>query len=247
MVLGLLIGSFLNVCIYRIPRSENIALPRSHCPSCQHTIAFYDLVPLISFIVLLGKCRYCKEPISFLYPLVEILAAAGTLFFYIHFSLTPLFFISITLFYSLIVITFIDLKHYIIPDIITLPGIGVGLALSFFNISSSFQHSLIGILMGGGILWFMGWIYQLLTKREGMGGGDIKLMARLGAGLGYKASSCSLCVSSGLGAIGGHIFILVMRKTKHTPIPFGPFIAAAALLYLLYGQKLTEWYFENLL
>jgi len=129
---ALLIGSFLNVCIVRIPKSESLALPRSHCLNCQNTLAFYDLVPVLSFLFLKGKCRNCGAAISRIYPLVEFIAALGTYLLFLNFSLSPVFFAFTFIFYIMIVVTFIDIKHYIIPDVITLPGILIGSALSFF-------------------------------------------------------------------------------------------------------------------
>ncbi|MBI2609381.1 MAG: prepilin peptidase [Deltaproteobacteria bacterium] len=246
IILSLLIGSFLNVCIYRIPKKESIILPRSHCPSCQKTLEVFDLIPIFSYLFLKGKCRFCKHPISFTYPLVEILTSLGSVFLFLNFSLSSVFFLYSFLFYVLVVITFIDLKHFIIPDVITLPNILLGFLLSLFGLSTTSSDSLLGILIGGGILYGMGTLYYVFTKKEGMGGGDIKLMAMLGAFLGSKAALFIILISSVLGAFGGFLILFVTRQSKETPIPFGPYIALASMIYIFYGELIIKWYFGDL-
>jgi len=245
IVLSLLSGSFLNVCIYRIPRKKSIVLPRSHCTQCQKTLGVFDLIPIVSYLFLKGKCRFCKHSISFVYPLVEALTSLGSVLLFLKFSLSPLFFFYTFIFYILITITFIDLKHFIIPDAITLPSLFLGFLLSFFGFSITWGDSLLGIFLGGGILYGMGTLYYIFTQKEGMGGGDIKLMAMLGAFLGSKAVFFIILASSILGSVGGLVMLLMTRQSKDTPIPFGPYIALSSLIYIFYGDALLTWYFGD--
>lgn len=187
IIFGALIGSFLNVCILRLPQEESIVTPGSHCPHCKKPITFYDNIPLVSYLVLKGKCRQCRGSISLQYPLIEGITALSSLLLIMKFgpSLSFLFYFSFVA--ALIVITVIDLYHQIIPDVISLPGIGVGLLASLMIPQITFFNSLIGILIGGGSLFLVATLYQWLFKREGMGGGDVKLLAMIGAFLGWKA------------------------------------------------------------
>ena len=178
---GLCIGSFLNVCIYRVPSSTSIINPsRSFCPQCNSTIQFYDNIPVLSYLWLRGRCRNCKAPISFRYPLVELMTGTLAIAILFKFGLTlegAIYFVFMS---SLLVITFIDIDHKIIPDIISLPGIPIGLAASFVLPAMTFTSSLLGLLAGGGSLLLVAWTYSLITRKEGMGGGDIKLLGMIG-------------------------------------------------------------------
>jgi len=241
-LLGAVIGSFLNVCIYRIPAGVSIVSPASRCPNCGAEIRWYQNVPILSWLGLGGRCARCKVSISIRYPLVETLT--GLLFIVVLYrfglsSATPVYFLFAS---ALVVITFIDLDHQIIPDVISLPGIIVGFLCSFAVPWLSWSDSLLGILLGGGSLWLVAVVYELLTKKEGMGGGDIKLLAMLGAFLGWKAILPIIFISSLVGSLVGVPLILVKKADSKLAIPFGPFLALGALIYLFWGPQLISWY-----
>ncbi len=242
-ILGLVMGSFLNVCIYRLPEGKSIIFPPSHCPYCQHKIKWYDNIPLLSFILLRGRCRYCHKPISWQYPLVEFISGLLTLFAYQKWgiSLNTLFYLIFL--YALIVVSFIDLKWQIIPDVISLPGILLGLTASFF-LPLSFKDAFLGVLLGGGILFLVAYGYYLLTKKEGMGGGDIKLLAMIGAFLGWQAIPLVLFIASLTGSITGIIWLIATGKGRYCPIPFGPFLTLGAICVLFYPQLLHLFIFK---
>ena len=242
VILGALIGSFLNVCILRLPKEESIITPASHCPSCQKPIKFYDNIPLISYVLLKGRCRYCKGPISIQYPLVEGMTALGSLLLITRFgpSLSYLFYFSFVC--ALIVITVIDLYYQIIPDVISLPGIGVGLLSSLIIPQIKFLDSLIGALVGGGSLFIVATLYQWLFKREGMGGGDVKLLAMIGAFLGWRAVVLTILLGSLIGSISGIIIMVLKGKDFKYAIPFGPFLSLGAVISLFYQNEIIFWY-----
>ena len=242
IIFGAMVGSFLNVCIFRLPKEESIVWPGSHCPHCKNPIKFYDNIPLISYILLKGKCRHCHSPISFQYPLIEGITALGSLILFMKFgpSLSYLFYFSFVA--ALIVITVIDLYHQIIPDVISLPGIGVGLLASLIIPQITFLNSLIGVLLGGGSLFLVATLYQWLFKREGMGGGDVKLLAMIGAFLGWKAVILTILLSSLIGSITGIIIMALKGKDFKYAIPFGPFLSLGAVISLFYGENLIKWY-----
>jgi leader peptidase (prepilin peptidase)/N-methyltransferase len=242
IIFGAMVGSFLNVCIFRLPKEESIIWPGSHCPHCKKPIRFYDNIPLISYLLLKGKCRHCKKPISFQYPLIEGITALSSLFLVMKFgpSLSYLFYFAFVA--ALIVITVIDLYHQIIPDAISLPGIGVGLLASLLIPQITFFNSLIGILLGGGSLFIVATFYQWLFKREGMGGGDIKLLAMIGAFLGWKAVLLTILLSSLIGSVTGILMMVVKGKDFKYAIPFGPFLSLGAVISLFYGQNIINWY-----
>jgi leader peptidase (prepilin peptidase) / N-methyltransferase len=242
-IFGMCIGSFLNVCIYRLPTSKTIAdPPYSICLSCNRRIRFYDNIPMLSYIWLKGKCRNCHAPISFRYPLVELMSGfvAVALVFKFGLSLESLvYFVFIS---SLIVITFIDLDHQIIPDIITLPGIPMGLAASFALPAISFKASVLGLLLGGGSLWFVAWAYNLIAHRDGMGGGDIKLLAMMGTIIGWKGVIFTIFASSLMGSCVGITMMLIKKKDMKFALPFGPFLSAGAIGYVFLGSRFIAWY-----
>ena len=242
IVFGALVGSFLNVCIFRLPKEESIVTPGSHCPHCQKPIKFYDNVPLVSYILLNGRCRYCKESISIQYPLVEGITALVSLILFMRFgpTLSYLFYFSFVA--ALIVISVIDLYHQIIPDVISLPGIGVGLLASLAIPQINFIDSLIGALLGGGSLFIVATLYQWLFKREGMGGGDVKLLAMIGAFLGWKAVILTILLGSLLGSISGIIVMVSRGKDFKYAIPFGPFLSLGAVIALFCAENLIRWY-----
>ena len=250
-IFGAVVGSFLNVCICRLPKNESIVFPPSHCPTCDYRIPWYDNVPIISYLILRGKCRSCKARISIQYPLVELVTALLTLFLFMRFGPHPPYhgisswlpFLIHFLFCSaMVVVTFIDLEHQIIPDVISLPGIVAGFIFSFFIPQIGWLNSLIGIVVGGGSLWLVASGYELLTKKEGMGGGDIKLLAMMGAFFGWKAIPFIIFVSSLVGSVIGVTVMLIRKKDAKLAIPFGPFLALGAVLYIFFGSQLIHLY-----
>lgn len=242
LLFGAVIGSFLNVCIHRLPREESVAWPASHCPSCRQAIAFYDNIPIVSYVVLRGRCRACRAPISIRYPLVEAANAIGYVLVFWMFGFTAAACAYAVLVSALIVVTGTDLSHTMIPDAVTLPGIAIGLLSAAFILPIGLVDSLLGVMSAGGILWFLAWISPYVFGKEGMGGGDIKLMAMVGAFLGWQPVLLAIMVGSFLGSIVGVGLIAagVMRRQQY--IPFGPFLAVGSILALLFHQPLLEWY-----
>jgi leader peptidase (prepilin peptidase) / N-methyltransferase len=241
-IFGAVIGSFLNVCICRLPKNESVVFPPSRCPQCGFKIPFYDNVPIISWLLLRGKCRSCKAPISPQYPLVELVNALLTLFLFMKFGPSFPFLVLFLFCSAMVVITFIDLEHQIIPDVISLPGIVAGFLFSFFIPQLGWQNSLLGIVVGGGSLLVVAYGYELLTKKEGMGGGDIKLLAMMGAFFGWKAVFFIIFVSSLIGSVIGVTVMLIQKKDSKLAIPFGPFLALGAILYIFFGRQMIHWY-----
>ncbi len=242
-IFGAIDGSFLNVCICPMPKDESIVSPPSHCPYCDYQIRWYDNIPLVSYLLLRGKCRGCGSRISLQYPLVELLNGLLTLALFLRFGPT-LTFIALFLFCSsLVVITFIDIEHQIIPDEISLPGIVIGVVFSFFLPWQTWLNSLLGILLGGGSLLLVAYGYQWLTGKEGMGGGDIKLLAMMGAFLGWKSIPFIIFASSLVGSVVGVTMMLIQKKDSKLAIPFGPYLAFGAVLYIFYGRQIIQWYF----
>jgi leader peptidase (prepilin peptidase)/N-methyltransferase len=241
-VLGGCIGSFLNVCIVRIPEKLSIIKPPSHCPRCKKPIAFYDNIPLLSYIILAGRCRNCKLPIPFRYFVVELLTAVALPVLFLWYGLSLPLALSFVFCAALIVITFIDLQLQIIPDVISLPGIPLCFLCSFVVPWTTPLESGIGILVGGGVLYGVAAGYYFLKKKEGMGGGDIKLLAMIGAFLGWKGALVALVVGAFAGSIIGVTVMLLKGKDMKYAIPFGPFLSFGALCSLLYGAELLHWY-----
>lgn len=238
-ILGALIGSFLNVVILRLPQEgASVVFPASHCPKCKHNLSWYENIPMLSYCFLLGRCRSCKEKISLQYPLVELAMCLSGLALFYHFGAT-LTFVGYFLFLAaLICIIVIDIHHQIIPDVISLPGIILGLAFSFINSEVSPLDSIIGVLAGGGSLYLVAWGYYLLRKQDGMGGGDIKLLGMLGAWLGWQSLLFIVFASSLFGAIIGITLIKIQGKENNTRIPFGPFLSLAAIFYLFWAEQI---------
>ena len=239
---GTAVGSFLNVCIYRLPRKESVVFPSSHCPRCDTVIAWYDNIPVFSYLWLLGKCRNCGGKISLQYPIVELINGLLTLFLFRRFGISIAFLTLFVFCSALVTITFIDLEHQIIPDVISLPGIVIGFVASFFIPGHSWQNSLIGILAGGGSLLIVAYGYQFLTGKEGMGGGDIKLLAMMGAFLGWRSVPFIIFSASLVGSVIGIALMLAKGKDSKLAIPFGPFLAFGAILYIFYGNRIISWY-----
>lgn len=246
ILIGLALGSFLNVCIYRIPLKKSILFPNSFCPNCGAKIRAWDNIPLLSFILLKGKCRKCKSKISLQYPLVEFITSALILITYWRFGWGWEFVAKSILGLFLIVIFFIDLKHRIIPDVVTLPGIALGFFFSFFVKSNSMTNSVIGILVGGVLFYLSAVLGELLFKKESMGGGDIKLAMMLGAFLGWQKILLVFLLSAVLGAMVGGIALFFSKEIKKTKmIPFGPFLALGSILAIFLGDILISAYIKT--
>ncbi len=248
ILIGLALGSFLNVCIYRIPLKKSILLPGSLCPNCGEKIRARDNIPLLSFILLKGRCRKCKSKISLQYPLVEFLAPTLIVITYLQFGWGWEFVAKSVLSLLLIAVFLIDLKHRIIPDVITLPGMALGFFFSLFVEFPSVLNSLIGIVVGGALFYVSAMVGELLFRKESMGGGDIKLAMMLGAFLGWQKILLVFLVSALLGAVVGTIALLFSKDVKETRmIPFGPFLALGSILTIFLGDILISAYVRTFL
>ncbi|HPR50989.1 MAG TPA: prepilin peptidase [Deltaproteobacteria bacterium] len=241
-VLGLFIGSFLNVCIHRIPRSESIMWPASHCPVCNNPIKPWDNIPLVSYILLGGRCRSCSAKISLRYPVVESLSALLALSMLYRFGLTVSFGIYYLWACVLLVITFIDIDYQIIPDRLSLGGIILGLGLVYW-LPLTYKDAIIGLVLGSGLLIAVIYGYYFLTKKQGMGGGDVKLLGMIGVFTGWQGVLFTIFMGSLIGTLFGLPWALMQKKTMKAAIPFGPFLALGALIFVLWGTQLTDWYF----
>jgi leader peptidase (prepilin peptidase)/N-methyltransferase len=246
-VFGLCIGSFLNVCIYRLPAGKSIVRPSSACPACGAPIRWYDNLPILSYLILRAKCRGCKAPISIRYPFVELITGLAALMVFLRFGLHPATLIYFIFIAALLTITFIDIDCRIIPDVISLPGIPIGFIASFFLPYLPWTDSLFGILGGGGSLFAIAYGYHLITGKEGMGGGDIKLLAMIGAFIGWQGVIFTIMASSAIGTVVGILLMLKARKGMKLAIPFGPFLSIGAILYLFFGQAVIQWYLYDFL
>ena len=238
---GLLWGSFLNVCIVRLPHNHSVVGGRSRCPHCNTMIPWYHNIPLISFCVLRAKCHHCVKPISIQYPLVEAGTALTSLLLYQKLGYTPSFACYALFASGLIVLSVIDLYYQIIPDEISLGGIALGFALSFTGWTVVWWNALLGILLGGGSLLAIAFLYEKLAHKEGLGGGDIKLLGMIGAWLGIQSLLPVVVLSSLFGSIVGLIYMFLQRKNLKTAIPFGPFLSIAALLFLLLREPMVQF------
>ena len=247
-VLGLIIGSFLNVVIHRVPLKTMFKNSRSECPKCLSQLKWYHNIPLLSYLFLGGKCAFCKEKISMRYPLVELLNSLAYGLFFLKFGMTSNFVVFSLIMSALIVIFFIDLDHQIIPDVITLPGILVGLAVSFLADGIGILNAFIGFLVGGVSLYLVALLGEYLFKKEAMGGGDIKMAAMLGAFLGWQKVLLIFMLSSVVGLVISIAIMTVSAKLrKERLIPFGPFIAIAAVVAITYGDQIINFYTQNFL
>ena len=265
---GLIIGSFLNVCIVRIPEKKSIVMPASACPKCGTPIRPYDNIPVVSWLLLAGKCRACKTKISWMYPVVELLTALLFLGCYLAFGLTAEA-LKCAIFSALmVVLVFTDLRERILPDVVNYTGFGLGLALSLFTKPSdgtalwlanrvfdfpppapvvSIVDALFGAAFGSGVLWLVSEAYFRLRGREGMGLGDVKMMLMAGAFLGLKRTLLTILAGSVLGSLLGVAFILARRKNSTYELPFGTFLGMAALLVVFFGTPLVNWYANMLM
>jgi leader peptidase (prepilin peptidase)/N-methyltransferase len=263
-ILGLAIGSFLNVVIYRLPlmmerawrrdcdelsgmvpaqeERFDLSVPRSRCPHCGHMVNARDNIPVISYLLLRGRCRACGAHISLRYPLVEILTAALTVMTALHFGFNWQALFAVLLTWSLIALSFIDFDKQLLPDSITLPFLWLGLLLSLFDVYTDSHASIIGAAAGYLSLWSIYHLFRLLTGKEGMGYGDFKLFALFGAWLGWQSLPLIILLSSAVGAIIGVSLILLRGRDRSIPIPFGPYLAIAGWIALLWGEQLTAWY-----
>ena len=241
-LLGLIVGSFLNVCIYRIPKGESIVFPSSKCTQCGNSLKWYHNIPVASYLALRGRCAFCGKPISFVYPLVELCMGLLSLALFAKFGWSWTFLFLFLFLAALVVVTFIDLQLQIIPDVISLPGIAVGFGSSFLRPELSVWDSLIGIVAGGGALLAVFLVYYALTKREGMGIGDVKLLAMIGAFLGWRSLLFVILSSSLLGAVSGLAVMLIKSRNIKLAIPFGPFLSLGAVMYLFFGKEIITWY-----
>ena len=244
--LGAITGSFLNVCIVRLPQEKSIVFPGSHCPHCKKPIAWYDNIPLISWLLLRGRCRSCKAPFSFRYWLVEFITACVFAFFYYYYGLSWVLLPYLVMLCGFIVATFVDFEHRIIPDEVSLGGIAAGLVLSFFipqlhHVDSSLMAlglSALGVLVGGGSIYLMGMLGDFLFKKESMGGGDVKLLGMVGAFLGWKLALLAFFVAPFFGAGFG---IVEKIRTKDSTIAYGPFLVLGSLVSMFWGEFIIHW------
>jgi leader peptidase (prepilin peptidase)/N-methyltransferase len=268
LIFGLVIGSFLNVCILRLPQEVSISRPRSRCPQCKELIPWYDNVPILSYVVLGARCRYCKAKISARYPLVEGLNGVVSVLLYLKYGLGAEWFIYLGFSGALLVLAFIDLDHRILPDPITLNGIWIGLVASVYLAQPSplvarllglagvetsnprmiaLMASVLGIIVGGGLLWGVAEAYLRFRGIEGLGFGDVKMMAMVGAFLGAPLTLLTIMLGSLIGSVIGLAFIRLASKSREYELPFGTFLSLAGIVSVLYGQDMIRWYIERMI
>jgi len=268
LILGLVVGSFLNVVILRLPEGISISRPRSRCPKCKRMISWYDNVPILSYVLLGGRCRHCKKEIAIRYPLVEALSAIVGLLTYYKFGLGIEWVIFFSFSAALIVLAFIDLDHRILPDPITLNGIWAGILASVYLAQpnpltarllravgvaaansrvTALGASVLGAVVGGGLLWGVAEAYLRLRGIEGMGFGDVKMMAMVGAFLGAPRALLTIMIGSLLGSLVGLLYIRFAGKSREYELPFGTFLAAAGIVVVLYGDELVNWYIDRVI
>jgi leader peptidase (prepilin peptidase)/N-methyltransferase len=236
-IFGCIIGSFANVCIHRLPWQHSLVLPSSHCPNCQQGLRPWHNVPILSYVLLKGRCAYCQTTISWRYPFVEFFCGLLYIVLYEHFGLSLPGMIFTLLATSLLIVSFIDLAYRIIPDVITLPGIIAGLLASTLATSVGLGSALLGVVIGGGLFLLIA-----IVSRGGMGGGDIKLTAMIGAFLGWQGVFVTIFLAALSGAVSGLFLMVLKKKGRKDALPFGPFLALGALLALLWGHEIVHWY-----
>jgi len=240
-LLGLIVGSFLNVCIYRLPRRESVNWPGSHCTACNRLLSWYENVPVISWLVLRGRCRTCGERISVVYPLVELIASGLFVAGYAIYGWTPMLAVRLAFACAMVVLFAIDLRHHLLPNVITVPGIVIGFLLSLF-LPPGWKASLIGLIAGGGVLFAIAEGYYRLRGVEGLGMGDVKMLSMIGAFLGWKLMLVTLILGSFAGSVVGVGVIALGRGGMKAALPFGTFLAVGALTAAVVGDPLVEWY-----
>lgn len=238
---GLVIGSFLNVCIYRLPLDQSIVWPASRCTRCGRELAWYENIPVVSYVALRARCRTCGEHISLMYPVIELATAAMFGLWYWAFGPTPLFAVRVVFGCAMIVLFVIDLQHQILPNEITLPGIVVGLAASVL-LEPGWRDAVIGAIAGGGSLWLLAWGYERLRHREGLGFGDVKMLAMIGAFLGWKLMLLTLVFASFTGSFVALVLMAAGRADWQSKLPLGTFLALAALPVSVVGHRIVSWY-----
>lgn len=241
VLLGLAVGSFLNVCIHRLPRGESLNSPPSRCPHCDYRLRWSDNIPLVSYAFLGGRCRQCRARISVRYPIVELVTMVLFVAHGAVFGWTPLLVPRLVFACAMVVLFAIDLEHHLLPNVITLPGIAVGLIASAV-LPPGIVDALIGVLIGGGVLWLIGEAYFRYSGQEGMGGGDVKMLAMIGAFLGWKLVLVTLVLSSVLGSVIGLLVIAARKGGMKYALPYGTFLALGALVASLAGEAIVNWY-----
>jgi leader peptidase (prepilin peptidase)/N-methyltransferase len=239
--IGLAVGSFLNVCIYRLPRHESLSFPASHCTSCDRPLAWFENIPVAGWLALKGRCRTCHASISAMYPIVEAITGVAFVAGYLIYGWTPLLAARLLFACAMIVLFAIDLRHHILPNIITVPGIVVGFVLSIF-LPPGWQSSSIGIVAGGGILFAIAEAYYRLRGVEGLGMGDVKMLAMIGAFLGWQLMLLTLVLASFTGALVGIVVLGSGRGGMQFALPFGTFLAVGALVAAVTGDPIVAWY-----
>jgi leader peptidase (prepilin peptidase)/N-methyltransferase len=239
--LGLCVGSFLNVVIYRLPRGQSLSRPPSRCPKCENRLAWFENIPILSWLMLRGRCRRCGERISIQYPIVEVVTAVAAVVVVLTTPPGVLLASRLVLTAILIALFAIDLELQILPNRITLPGIAIGFIFSLFGPPGPISSGL-GILIGGGVLYAIAAVYFLIRREEGMGMGDVKMLAMVGAFLGWRAVILTLILSSFVGAIVGLVLMTSKKEGLAYAMPFGTFLALAAFVSMLYGDALVNWY-----
>ncbi len=241
-IFGAMLGSFSNVVIFRWPRKESIVFPGSRCPNCQHPIRFYDNIPLLSWFILRGKCRDCGHKFSSRYAMVELLMAVLFVLVWNTHGVSWTTLEYLILVFGLVTASFIDIDHFLLPDVLTFPGTLIGLVGAYFNPERSFLDSLMGFLFGFGFLWVIAYFYQVWRKQEGMGGGDIKLLGWIGAVLGWKVIPFVIVVASIFGSVLGLALAKKSERGLKTVIPFGPYLALGSLIFVCGGENLAFQY-----
>ena len=244
---GAIVGSFLNVCIYRLPRGESVVAPRSHCPGCGTPIRAWDNIPLLSFLILRGHCRDCGQPISWRYPLVEGLTSLLFALTVTRYGLTCLTASLLCLVAALVIVAFVDLDHQLIPNVITLPGIPLGLVAGLIGGGPPILDRILGALTGAGFLYLVLLYGTALYGQDAMGEGDLNLMALVGAFLGWQTVVLTLLVGCLSGSVVGLALIALRRLGRREHIPFGPFLVLGALVSLFWGDAIIRWYAGRLL
>ena len=240
-LLGLAVGSFLNVVIHRVPRGGSVLSPPSQCPGCGNQLRWFDNIPLLSWFFLRGRCRTCRTAISIRYPIIELLTMVVFLLHLSIFGWTVLMAVRVAFASAMVALFAIDLEHHLLPNVITLPGIAVGLILSLI-VPPGIVDSILGTILGGGVLWAIGEAYYRYAGQEGMGGGDVKMLAMVGAFLGWKLVLVTLVLSSIAGSLIGVMVIAVKRGGMKYALPYGTFLALGALAASLMGDRIVAWY-----
>lgn len=243
LIFGLCIGSFLNVVIARLPAGRSVVNPGSACPQCGTAIGWYDNLPVLSYVLLRARCRACQNPISWRYPAVESICGVLFALAYLHFGPTTRLAAALVLLAGLIAITGIDLDHQIIPDVLSIPGIAVGILCSLAPDGIGWRDSALGVLVGGGVFIVIILASSLALGQPGMGVGDVKLGAMLGAFLGWKLALLSILLSVLVGGPLAATLLATGRKARKDPLPFGPFLALGGMVSLFWGESLLAWYF----